>query len=84
MKLLICKNIKSVRVEIECGGTPNSTPGEALRFFRDQAKYLSEGARCPTGNCVGYWRDRKNEDGSTPGIRKYSAELFFACKTKTD
>ncbi len=80
MNMLMCKNLTPQKVEIECGGTPTTTPGVALKFFRDQAKCFSEGAQCTTGKCVGYWRDRKNENGSTPGMRKYSAELFFACK----
>ena len=76
----MCKGITPKRVGKEFVGTPSMTPGEAVRFFNEQAIYFSEGAKCSTGTCVGYWRDRKNEDGSTPGMRKYSAELYCACK----
>jgi hypothetical protein len=80
MKTLICEDIDPTRVSEEFDGTADTIPAAVVTYFSDQAKSLCEGAGCSSGTCKGHWRDIKNEPGSEPGKRKYSAELYCKCE----
>jgi len=80
MAILICEDITPTRVSKEFDGTPTTTPGDVVTFLNEQAKSLCEGAGCSSGTCKGHWRDLKNEAGSSPGKREYSAELYCECE----
>ncbi len=76
----LCEGAEDRTPPKEFEGTDDTIPGEAITYFRDQAKSLCEGRGCSSGTCKGHWDDVKNEKGSGPGKRKYSARIICKCE----
>jgi len=80
MKFRLCEDIKPVRVDKEFKGAHGEVPGDAIAFFQKKADEWCDDGNCSEGKCVGHWRDLKNEAGTEPGKRKYSAEVYCKCE----